>query len=717
MPIRFIDDLQSGTGGPIVPASIVGAPTGATESNAGDFLKNIASSFLAWNFDATTTDASDPGSTNVAINNAAKASATIVTFNTTSAVEAARFDEFLAALAAGDRIFLQERTATDVSALYRVTGAATTTGTRVNVPVASERAQGNEFTDNAVLNVSFFSRGISATQALFLAQLTQTGNVFGFTSNVQIDRDNVEANYRNVIEGATGGQVATDISSLQAKMAIIYALAPDVNILNDWADIYRPSRASQAVNIVQGYRLIADFRGDSDRFESAGVTYTAGSGVVDYSGLSDDLHRSFGFRVSAAADTTLMSITDGATQIPFVDMTAAGNFRVNNFTPARTNAQVVTNHIARAALTAGTGTIAQGGAVSTYTLAGYPANTTSQSRTVNVDFDVLIGGANTLSGGFISVDIPDTDAASTADQDHTFFIGYPYNRSVTCTVRFATRVAGADLVIDISLISAPSDITLLIQSVDEVQDYTTTAIIPRVDDWITLTDLNGDFTFSGSHELLIDFHPIPNTNLTEVVPVVVDTAAGTADQLNDATISIPAPLFDEVQIPDTIQFRTFISDHFLRHLDLVNLLRDRDTKWAYATARLETVTGHAIDEAVDLASGSTLNGTAISTNTAPLEVYQATGTGTGPGELVNLVSLPANYTDYDFVHITERDPGPPIEWRHTVITTHLLNSGDVGSTDLLRLQGNTDLTWTAGTRTITVSDSAQEIYRVVLIDT
>ncbi len=718
MPIRFVDDLESGTGSPIVPQSIVKAPTGATEDNADDYLKNLAGSLLAWNFDATTTDATDPGTSNVAINNAAKASATILTFNTSSAVDAARFDEFLGTLGSDDRVFLQQRTATGNGILYRLTGAASTSGTRVNLPVTSERTLGSEFTDNATLNVSFFSRGISAIQALFLAEITQTGGVFGFTANVKIDRDNVEANYRAVIEA---GGTPVDISALTSKVNALFPLTPDVSILTDWATIYDPAHGSENVAIVDGYTSLVDFRATDNRYEAAGITYTAGFGVSDYAGLSDSVHRSFGLSGGAAANQTLVSITDGMTQIPFIDMTAAGNFRVNDFTPARAQDEVVTNHLEFASLDAGSvgnGTISQGGAASTYLVPDYPANTTSQTRGLVVEFEVLVNGADQNAAGFVTVDgFPDTDIASTNDVDHTFFTGWPLNRSITATFRFATRIPASDLLLDITLQSAPSDVTFRINSVEIAQNYTASVVIARVDNYITLQDAGGDFTFSNPSELLIEFETIPGGTAIEAVPVVRDNTTGTVAQLNNITLKPPSPGFDELQVPDTIEFRTFLADHYLSHSELAHLVGRRGTKWVYGLARLNTVTGRAVTQPMDLATGTTLNSAAISTNLAPVEVYQATGTGSGPGELVNLVSLPANYTNYDFVHITERNPGPPIEWRHTVITTHLLNSGDVGASDLLRLQGNTDLTWTAGSRTITVSDSAQEIYRVVLVDT
>lgn len=539
---------------------------------------------------------------------------------------------------------------------------------------------------------------------LFLRELTQTGNVFGFSPNVQIDRDNIEANYRQVIE-AHG--TAPDITSLQSKVDALYPLTPDVDILTDWADIYNPARASEQVNIVPGYSSIVDFRSTGDRFEQAGVTYVAGSGVSNYSGLGNDLHRVFGLAVDAPADKTLLSITDGGTQIPYIDMTVTGNFRVNNFTPARTQDQAVTDATNFASRSAGTGTIAVGGGASTYTVPDYPANTSSQTRTVTVDFDVLVDGSNSLAGGFVSFDIPDTDIASTTDQSHTFQLGWPHNRIVTAQFRFATRVSGPDLLLDITLLTAPTDITMLIDSVNVLQSYTATVVIPRVDNFITMQDDGVDFVFGGAHELIVAFHPFTDLNLVEVVPVVVNSSTGATTQLNDVDTSIPSPLFDAVQVPDDIEFRTFLPDHFLRHIDLVNLTRDRATKWCYALARLETVTEHAVSVALDLAAGTKVGGVDIPRSEKSL-VLQATDDTT---DLRASVTLPANYTNFDYCHVTEVAGG---ERRSVPLSVPVLSSADLSSTDLLRSQGNTDFTFNNSTRVLAAEPTQNTIYRVEL---
>jgi hypothetical protein len=47
------------------------------------------------------------------------------------------------------------------------------------------------------------------------------------------------------------------------------------------------------------------------------------------------------------------------------------------------------------------------------------------------------------------------------------------------------------------------------------------------------------------------------------------------------------------------------------------------------------------------------------------------------------------------------------------LTEALLTSGDVGATDVIRIQGNTEMTWTSGSRTLT-SQGGQTIWRAVL---
>lgn len=145
------------------------------------------------------------------------------------------------------------------------------------------------------------------------------------------------------------------------------------------------------------------------------------------------------------------------------------------------------------------------------------------------------------------------------------------------------------------------------------------------------------------------------------------------------------------------------------------MLDNRATKWVYTLARLLSVTGHAITEVVDLAAGSTIGGVAIGTGSGGVQedlvVYEATGTAVG--ELVSSVALPANYLSYKYVHMTEYD-ATNLQWRHAEFATAVLEHVYVN--DSIRLQGNTTVSWTVGTRTITMGGSVQEIFRISLKD-
>jgi hypothetical protein len=758
-------DVTAGTPGPVADADKIET---SASSDVQTELNTLSSSLLTWKMNSSVTDGSDPGGGFLALNNAAKALATNLTFNTTSNLSSARFDEYLTRIDRNDALFIWEQGSPAKSVLYRARGVPTSTASIVTVPVAQQRTQGGEFTDQSVLNILFLSKSagsafnivreipVDATDATtFATSLSgvniRIGDAFSVTTSGQpfaahefearvgdviasvsdtasltsindwvvfrtadylLKRDDVDPNYRLVIE-SQGQTPTTDLTSLESKVDALFPLTVDVPILTALADIYVPEQATQTVTITDGYTRLADFRSTGDRFESAGVVYAAGTDVSNYSGLTDDLHRCFGVTVPGPSNTTILSIMDGATAIPFLDMTAGGNFRVNDFVPARAQDQQVTGHLAQATLLSGTGTIAVAGAVSTYTVPAYPANTNNQTRSASVGFDVLVSGSDSLAGGDIALEIPNTvTAQAQRNVDHTFNLGFPSNRRVDVTIGYEFRVVGPDLVLDLKLVAAPSDITLSVNNVSTFQSYTATSIIPRVDRFTTLRDAQGVFSFTGENEILIAFHPQAN-NRVEVVPVVIETSTGTITELNDALISVPSPGFDEVRVPDTLPFRTFLPDHFLRHTDLSHLLADRATKWVYALARLQEVSQHAFSESVDLAAGSTIGGVAIG-NQTQVVVYQATGIGTGSGELASQVVLPANYTDFDKVYIgLVVSSVSPVEWRGREIKIFEMTNGDFGASHVFRIQGNSDVSWTVGSRTF-VNQGGSEIYRVVL---
>ena len=94
-----------------------------------------------------------------------------------------------------------------------------------------------------------------------------------------------------------------------------------------------------------------------------------------------------------------------------------------------------------------------------------------------------------------------------------------------------------------------------------------------------------------------------------------------------------------------------------------------------------------------------------------LQVYQAADTTS----LSAQEQLPANYTDFDFVHIVFYEASTPNVWRSAMIPVVLLSSTDLGATDDIRIQDTFAINWTVGTRTIDTSDAAADIWRISLV--
>lgn len=545
----------------------------------------------------------------------------------------------------------------------------------------------------------------------------------GFNSAYKVVRENIETNLLAVIDDH---QNLADISALETKVNNLFPLTPDVGILNDWADIYDPIHGAATVDILDGYSLIADYRSDTDRYESAGVVYATGTNVITYTGLSNDLHRSFGFKVTAPANKVLMWIVDGATNIPFIDITAAGNIRVNNFTPAQTVNNRVENQASFLTRTGGTSIVTTApGSVATFTIPNFPTASTERSRTLQIAPDILVGGTDTLAGRPVTVDVPSTNTAQAVNTiSDSVYLGPRYgSRTVTITIGYEFRVSGANLLVDLTLVSAPSDVSVDFEpDTAIILNYTAQSVVARIDNFLAVSDGSGNYTFTGEQEFILSMRPQINsaggqTGLIDAVPAAVG-ADGNVSQLNDVSIRIPTPVWSDIQVADDIEFRTFEADHYFRHAEIAGMLRHRNEKWAYGIARLQTDNpGHSITEPVNLAAGSTISGNPIGPGTvqAELIVYQATNKTTGTDGLISSIALPANYGTYKYIHITEYDVSS-LQFRHTEMPTQIFVAGLVEVNDNVRLQGNTVMSWTAATRTLAMNPAAQEIVRVTLKD-
>lgn len=644
--------------------------------------------------------------------------------------------------------------------------------------------------------------------------VTETFLPIGFNENFKIVRGNVESNLLAQIDQHGSG---ANISSIETKLNTLFPLTPDVDILINWANIYDPIHGAATVDIVDGYSLIADYRSSTVRYESAGLTFGTGTNVITYSGLTENLHRSFAFALpqvdvtsltgtsgtanipfngvnylvtfntdltttasdfvtthATAIDTagaivtanagvltfrstdpsvtftlgravnvtgdlassfvspamltnkTLMWIVDGGSQIPFIDITTGGNIRINSYTPEETTSQVVTNQAHFLTKQSGPATISQGSGNQRFALPNFPAGATNTSRTLQISPEIFLNGVNTFAAGFDpAVTIPATNTAQALQTvEHTFNLGPLYgNRLVTITTGYEFIVDGADLDVRLTVQSAPSDISVDFEGDTNVLlNYTAQNTVARVDNFINLSDAGGDYTFIGHEEFIISARPAIGTDgnptgILEMVPASVGSS-GVINQLNDANIRTPTPLWTDIQVADDIGFKTFVADHYFRHNEVAGLLQHRTERFAYGLARHQTInSGHSFRQAVDLANGSTIGGSPIGPGTLKAEqvVYEAQNKSTGANGLVESVTLPANYAIYNYVHVTEYDSSS-LQFRHAEFPTHILSAGLVDANDNIRLQGNSIMRWTAGTRTLDFNPTAQEILRITLKD-
>ena len=182
------------------------------------------------------------------------------------------------------------------------------------------------------------------------------------------------------------------------------------------------------------------------------------------------------------------------------------------------------------------------------------------------------------------------------------------------------------------------------------------------------------------------------------------SAAGAVTEFNNISFSVPPDGFDEVQIPDTIEFRTFKTNHDITHDGLANFLRNRSVKWAYELARLEVVTAHAVTEdlKVPLTSDSTINGTVFSRDITSTAIG---GTGN------SVLTLPSDYTDFEMVAVTVvEDAGQTMGKR--ILTRTLENNATITN---VRIAGNDTASWNRTARTLTLHETADTYTEAVLM--
>lgn len=423
--------------------------------------------------------------------------------------------------------------------------------------------------------------------------------------NLDIGYTNLDPQVQQMLsrQGTGGVNDEHRIDSLESKVAALFPLTPDVSDLTNIAGIFTPAQTSQIVDVTNGYSLMADYRGDATRYEQAGVTYdNTGANVVRYSGLTNSLQRAFGFKVTAPSNKTLLSLVDGSTLIPYVDMTATGNFRVNNYQFATEPGTNITNEVHFLTRTAGVERLDPNEAtVSTFTITPFPAGSTGRSRTIQIDLESYDENGNPRQSGHLaSITLP-ADNTAQARTELTEPVPITFGNVPNVVISYELRVSGSDLLIDFRLVrsESPQITAIRLTNVATLLDYTSASTTSRTDRWIAFSDEGGTYTFTGEAELLISFQPFYDGNITEIVGVVRESD-GTVVQLNDDRSLLPD--VSTVEIPDDIDFRTFLADHYFRHLDLANLIPRTNTQWVYGLALLRDISEFTVNQELDFNS-------------------------------------------------------------------------------------------------------------------
>lgn len=250
---------------------------------------------------------------------------------------------------------------------------------------------------------------------------------------------------------------------------------------------------------------------------------------------------------------------------------------------------------------------------------------------------------------------------------------------------------------------------------------------------VAFQDVLGDIVLSNTSSywilLSIFTNPSGGYRMTPVIMEVPDanpsnvalTEANDIDlDLSNSSPNVLGLSRSTTQVGRIDEFKIIRQTSFKSHAELATLLREHtDDKWCFGFARL--FEGSDTEEVslvtqLNLADGSAVNGNAISIDKPEVVVHLSTEVRGGTADLVSTVTLPENYEDYNYVHVTEYD-ATSLQWRHAIIPTEPLGKANVvGVNDSIRLQGNSVMDWNRDTRMLSLVGNAVEIYRVALRD-
>lgn len=482
--------------------------------------------------------------------------------------------------------------------------------TRVFNLATDFRHLGDFTTESDYISLRTMNYGANTSLRIYVGTVQDRYN----SVDLDVNRNNLSDELQRAIDGNhPSGNIDEDrLTSVESKVNALFPLTPDVSDLTDFASVYDPTQTVEAVEPVQGYSRMADYRGDATRYEQTGITYdnTTTTGFLRYTGMTSTLFRGFGSKVTTPTNKVLLYTFEGTERIPFLDVTSSGTFRVNNYTHSSQEGDHVQNQVHFLTRTAGDATLqAHEANVSTFTATQFPSGSTNASRTMQFEIDVLVNGVDTNAGHISSITLPpDNTAQARQTQAASIYLGPLHGgRTVDVTVSYELRVSGSDLLIDIRLVDAPSDVTVQLNSVATLLNYVAASTTTRNDNFIVFNDGAGDYTFTGENEILITFQPHTINNSMAVV-AASRNADGTTTQMNDIETVIPRDTFEQIEVPDDEDFRMFESDHFLTHIDLVHLLSRVNDQWVYGLAPLRTIADRRITQPVDFTQGLILIG-------------------------------------------------------------------------------------------------------------
>ena len=679
-------------------------------------LSRLESSAIGWNFNNTVTDRSDPGSGNMAFNAALKQDVTFISFHVIAATESIRFDEIIDSLRIEDKILIQERDNPDSAAIYRVTGNAIGQGAYDEIPVTELRTQGLQFTNGARMNVTFF---------LFGADVTPSPDPNNPAAPVNLSEGLQDLNNHITVAGISGGawQTASNPTNTSATITRLFAALWTENQRTDAGNFF-DDLADPAITIPSqtNIHFFADANEQSNRFQGK-QSWVDSTMQVNGSPLTTTFQKLIGFSAlipeTITGNIPLLQLGPNASQIILRAVTENGQNKLQALTGNQDGTATTTtvrDYLAIINVDSDT--------------AHFVGNVANSARFVvkagdPVPHGYLIQVRQYINGAFTGgesqiITVADRDVDQTPLVANLFTgSAHPLALSYSYDADFDNNGTPTDTI----LLTAPSQGTSTTSYVIQVEYTTTEPILPS--DTTTYSTINNISVNTEIDMLLLVEKTLGNDQASDPLLTMKIEVNGFQD--NNVDFHIPASDFNfsniqfghttdcfisNIQIydysattPFDVPTHAVIHSFFQRRNDWLGLFQHPDFN-----SRDYTIDGGVILTDEDDTTFNIIERfKGIRTNTVHLAAAV-------PDDLISTLALPVDYTDYDFVHITERNAGPPVEWRHTLITTVLLDSGNVGSTDLIRVQGNTDLTWDDNTRALTTSGGALELYSVTLID-